>query len=64
MSADLIAKYIADDADDSFGDDAPITLTITCSAGGGPLANGAYIRNIGGSVDVTWRSYSETTASC
>ena len=64
VSADSIAKYIADDADDSYGDTAPITLKITCEAGGATLAGGTYIRNIGGSVDVTWRTYSESTASC
>ena len=63
ISATSIAKYIADDADDSFGDDAPITLTITCR-GGQSLATGTYTRNIGGSVDVTWRSYNESDSGC
>lgn len=64
VSADSIAKYIADDADDSYGDTAPITLQITCKPGGATLAGGTYIRNIGGSVDVTWRTYSESGARC
>ena len=64
VSADSIAKYIADNADDSYGDTAPISLNITCKAGGKALATGTYIRNIGGSVDVSWRTYSESGASC
>jgi len=64
VSADSIAVYISDDANDSYGDDAPISLTITCNPSGTALAHGTYVRNIGGSVDVTWRSYSDTAATC
>lgn len=64
VSADSVAVFIADDADDSFGDTAPISLVFKCKEGGPALAQGTYIRNIGGSVDVTWRSYSETDVSC
>ena len=63
-SADSIAKYIADDADESSGDLAPVSLTITCGPSGAALAKGTYIRNDGGAPDITWRSYTETAASC
>jgi len=62
-SADIVAVYIADKVDDSFGDTAPITLTFDCT-GGEALAHGIYVRNIGGSVDITWQSYTETGGSC
>jgi hypothetical protein len=64
VSADSIAKYIADNADESFGDAAPITLQITCTAVGTTLAAGTYIRNASSSVALTWRSYSESGAAC
>ena len=32
--------------------------------GGTASAQDAYIRNVVGSIDVTWRNYSETGASC
>lgn len=64
VSADSIAVYIADDADYSAGDIAPVSLTITCSPSGATLAKGTYIRNDGGPSDLSWRSYSESGAAC
>ena len=62
ISADIIAAYIADNADFSFGPDAPITLTIICSSSGKRLATGTYTRN--SSIAISWSDYTDTASSC